>query len=516
MILFAAAALAAEPLRVGIFVGNNLGAADEARLVFATSDAAKMRDVFIELGGVDPQRAILLENVGRQGVEAAFAQLHSTLVDARNAGRTTSLVFTYSGHGDVDGLHLGPSVLTHDALRSLLEDSGADVRVAMLDACRSGAALRAKGVVKGPSFDLTVSAEAAHGTAFLTSSAASELSQESADVGGGFFTHYLHTALLGAADHDRDGDITLPEAYTWVHGETAFATRNAPERQTASFDFDLSGAGEVVLTRVDAATSHLNFLGDLSGTFAVWDGTRNRYVAEVDGSRPVTLSLRPGPYAVHRRQPGYLEEAHYAVRRGETHSVVDTDFVSVAYDDAVSRGPLDAAVRKSRMPDLALRVAIGGRRFAAESAADVAYVPGHPVLGLDLRILPPARRWVGFDVLAGGAPTSIVVDGHSVDLTVSSWSVGANAGWATGPNLVRAGLGGQFSALALGRHFPDPALGTQTAATLGGGPKGWVGVHHGRFTADLDLTVLLTPLTWDDAVTFPILSQLTLAAGVRF
>ena len=42
--------------------------------------------------------------------------------------------------------------------------------------------------------------------------------------------------------------VTLTEAYAWVHSETSFRTRETPGTQTPSWDLDLAGAGEIVLT----------------------------------------------------------------------------------------------------------------------------------------------------------------------------------------------------------------------------------------------------------------------------
>ncbi len=510
-----AAAAPTATLRVGIFVGNNVGGAGEDRLLFATQDAAKLHDVFVDVGGIRGADAILLQDAPKHAVEAAFSQVHSRLVEAKNQGIETSLIFTYSGHGDTDGIHLAGTVLTLDALRGLLDDSGADVRIAVLDSCRSGAVLRNKGGVRGATFDLNIAAETARGTAFLTSSAASELSQESSEVGGGFFTHFLAGALLGAADVDHSGDVTLPETYAWVHNQTASRTKSAPDLQTPSFDFDLVGAGDVVLTTLESASAHLSFLGDLSGTYAVWDEDRHRYVAEVDGSHPLALALRPGTYAVHRRMPAWMDEAVYSARRGETLSVLSEDFQSVPYEETAARGDLDRQARLARRPDLALRIALGARSFG-ETTAGTAYVPSHAVLGVQARFLPPARTWYGADVLGGGGPATLTLpDLPPHDVNVATTSLGASAGFATAPALVRAGIGGRAEVLWVRRVFPDDALADQSSIGLAPGVATFVGVHTGRMTFDFEWNLLLLAVAWDD-VSLPLFGEATLAVGYRF
>ncbi|MFT4624311.1 MAG: hypothetical protein ACI8PZ_002970, partial [Myxococcota bacterium] len=379
IVLLAIAALAApaEERRWGVFVGNNHGAPTDLPLHFAVSDAKKMRDLFVADGGVRLSDATLLADTTRRGVDKALARIHSEIVAARNDGQATSVVFYYSGHADDEGLHLGASELPWDSLRSALDDTGADVRLALFDACQSGAALRAKGGQRGAAFDFAVQVERTQGTAILTSSAASELSQESAEVGGGFFTHYLHTALIGAADGDGDGQVTLHEAYAYVHGETAFGTRGAAVTQTPSFDLDLTGAGALVLTQRGAKGASLVF-DAVDGTLAVWDAARRRYVAEVDG--PANLTVERGTYYVHRRLPGWVDEARYELDVGESVLVALGDFTAVAYDDTAARGELARQERRATRPALSLRLATGARGFGG--TVDQQYLPGHAVAGV--------------------------------------------------------------------------------------------------------------------------------------
>ena len=58
----------------------------------------------------------------------------------------------------------------------------------------------------------------------LASSTASELSQESEALRASYFTHHLLSGLRGAADADRDGRVTLSEAYRYAYNRTLVAT----------------------------------------------------------------------------------------------------------------------------------------------------------------------------------------------------------------------------------------------------------------------------------------------------
>src|SRR5690606_41021268 len=120
---------------------------------------------------------------------------------------------------DDHGFRLGAEGFAYRTFRGRLNSLGADVRIAVVDACESGALTRLKGGRAAPAFliDQSIRSE---GYAILTSSSGSEAAQESDRLGGSFFTHALNTGLRGAADAPRDGKVTLHEAYQYAHNDT--------------------------------------------------------------------------------------------------------------------------------------------------------------------------------------------------------------------------------------------------------------------------------------------------------
>ena len=511
------AAQPAEELRIGIFVGNNEGNASELPLLFAVSDAKKMRDLFVQYGHIKPADALLVENGSRHTVENAFDSVHKKLVQANNTGRPTAIVFYYSGHGDDSALHLGSTQFLHDDLRRWLDNSGAKVQIAMLDACQSGSAVRTKGGTRGPSFGFAVEVERTEGTAILTSSAASELSQESVEVGGGFFTHYLSTALRGAADADRDGEVSLTEAYAHVHGETAFGTRVNAQSQSPRYDFDLVGAGSYTLTTLEQSTSFLSFQGTLEGTYSVWDESRKRYVAEVDGSKAAQLAVRPGIYYVHRRMPGWMDEAHYSVRNGETLAIYTEDFEPVPYESSAARGDLDRMVRRAKLPALSLRLNMGARTFGGNSVITRQYVSEHSLLGIEARFMRTGRTWFGFDLLNGSAPGELEFEeAGTVPVTVGSTSGGGSIGFVTSPHLFRGGIGGKAELIGIRRTFPNGELSPQASISVAGGLASFLGLYHGRFSFELQFNLLIMATSFDDLPHRPLYGEPLLSFGYRF
>ena len=175
------------------------------------------------------------------------------MVAAAAAPRSrTEIVFYYSGHSDETGLLLGADRVSYQEIRTWVEQTGADVRIAVLDSCASGALTRAKGGVHRPPF-LVDTSSAARGHAYLTASSENESAQESDRLGAAYFTHYLVSGLRGAADVSHDGRVTLSEAYQYAFTETLARTetsRGGP--QHASYDFQLTGKGDLVMTDLHA------------------------------------------------------------------------------------------------------------------------------------------------------------------------------------------------------------------------------------------------------------------------
>ena len=166
-----------------------------------------------------------------------------------NAPRTEVVVY-YSGHADEKGLLLGEDRYSYRSLRDRLDQIPADVRIAVLDACASGAFTRVKGGKRRAPF-LIDEATSTRGHAFLTSSAATEVAQESDRIRASYFTHYLVSGLRGAADSSGDGRITLNEAYQFAFSETLGRTVDSKGgAQHPSYDINMSGTGDVVMTDV--------------------------------------------------------------------------------------------------------------------------------------------------------------------------------------------------------------------------------------------------------------------------
>ncbi|HEY4186624.1 MAG TPA: caspase family protein [Polyangia bacterium] len=343
--VLAAGAARAEPasLRVAVLVGNNTGEGDEARLRYAEEDAAKMSRVLRDLGGFRPEDLIVLRSEDTEAVRHAIIRANERL--RLDGGRDGMLVVYYSGHADAGGLHLGATRFAVDELEALVRGSSARMRILIVDACRSGSITRVKGGTPAPPFELPVRlAEPSEGAVFLTSSAANEDAQESDALRGSFFTHYLVSGLLGAADSDGDRRVTLSEAYAFAYeGTLRASSRSLGGTQHPTFSYDLRGHEDIVLTMLTSGPAG-HPMGSLtlpsSRSFLVLqEGPEGPVVAETAaGAASHRLMLAPGRYFLRGRGSDDLLEGRVTLQASNEVVVREPELERVAYARLVRKG----------------------------------------------------------------------------------------------------------------------------------------------------------------------------------
>lgn len=298
----ATAAAAADTVSYAIVVGSNAGGAGQDDLRFAEDDARRVASVLRELGGYarDRVRMVLAPTPGR--LLSAIDHVAEQLAADAAAGRRSMVFFYYSGHARAQALVLGDAELSLTTLRDRITALPASVTVVVLDACQSGAFTRVKGAE--PAADFSFNSRTgldAEGLAVLASSSESELSQESDFLEGSYFTHHLLVGLRGGGDRDRDGRVSLDEAYQYAYHQTLVATSHtAVGRQHVSFEADLRGQGEVTLTYPEAADAKLTLAADVAGDVLVQRLPAEAVLAEVHkaAGEPVTVAIPAGSYRV--------------------------------------------------------------------------------------------------------------------------------------------------------------------------------------------------------------------------
>ncbi len=335
-----AAEAAVSVRRLALLVGVNDGGPGRDKLRYATTDAKAFAKVLSELGGVAPADRVLLLDTGRSGLLEGFTKMKTLVESARSSGANrVEVLLYYSGHSDDEGLLLQGERVDYGELRRALGGLPADVRIAVLDSCASGAFARRKGGAPRPAF-LVDAGSQVKGQAILTSSSEDEASQESDRLGGSFFTHHLVSGLRGAADVTRDGRVTLNEAYQFAFHETLARTeRTQGGAQHPAYDIELAGTGDLVMTDLRATSAGLVLTEGLEGRFFVRDeaGVLVVELMKLPG-RSTELGLAPGNYKVRRELDGAVSEATFVLAEGKRTPLAPGNFASVLREATVARG----------------------------------------------------------------------------------------------------------------------------------------------------------------------------------
>lgn len=276
----------AATFRVGLIVGNNHGISGKIPLQYAESDAKNMYETLIQLGNFPPNQTFLLIGKNASTLRQTFGRVKAMI---QNLSRSTFdevlFLFYYSGHLDNNAIELGDEMIGLNELKEMFLSTHARVRMAILDACHSGAFLRSKGGEANTAFmPIDIHSESLpEGDIIVTSSTELEKSYESSNIHGSFFTHFFLSGVRGGADFNQNGQVTLTEAYPYASEATLQRTlRLWGKEQHPSYDFRLSGEGEIILSDISKGTPTLVLPASEEGNFLVYRWPSRFLVAEID------------------------------------------------------------------------------------------------------------------------------------------------------------------------------------------------------------------------------------------
>lgn len=337
-----AAPARADTERFAVVIGNNAGAADEQQLRYAESDAQRIADVLSDLGGVPSENQVVLRGKTSDEVRSAIIAMNERIrVGVRSLADSVLFVY-YSGHGDADALHLGSSRLPLQELEMLVRGSPAGVRLLIIDSCRSGSITRVKGGHPAPPLALAIAAPLfGEGTIVLTASTLTEDAQESDQLSGSFFTHYLLSGLRGAADDNGDHIITVAEVFDYTRAQTIMASsRTLAGTQHPTFRYDMRGRADLPLTELGNTVNHGQLILPPGATWLVIrTGTPPIVVGEIAAdARSRTLSLRAGTYAVRGRTQDALLEGEATIVSGHDTTLDASRLSRTRYAALVRKG----------------------------------------------------------------------------------------------------------------------------------------------------------------------------------
>jgi hypothetical protein len=452
LLALAANAVDAQPdtrlRRYTLIVGANFGGADRPLLKYGVSDAERFARVLVDLGGVNAANNTILKEPKLRDLIDGLDLLTRRVTEAARVagpGMRTEVIVYYSGHADEKGLLLGEDRYSYVSLRNRLDQIPADVRIAVLDACASGAFTRIKGGKARPPF-LVDQSTSMRGHAFLTSSAATEVAQESDRIRASYFTHYLVSGLRGAADLSGDGRITLNEAYQFAFSETLGRTVDSRGgAQHPSYDINMSGTGDVVMTDVRQLSATLVLGKEVEGRFFVRNAAQELIVEVYKPyGRTISLGVEPGAYEVRVEVEKAALVAKVSVADGGQATVDRQQFNPTAVEPTRSRGSADVVLPYSVEGRQRLDLRIGMWRIGDIGGAA-------PLVGTD-------------DVMGGVQYTRYLKENLAITFAVEGIETGVGNG--TVSSVVAFPLAVRWNPLPFGRQND----GIKPFISVGAGP----------------------------------------------
>jgi hypothetical protein len=382
LMLGADSAHAAEPTaataRFALVIGSNeTQSKDQKPLRFADDDAARMAELWLELGAevelltvFDQSSQVRFRDLVKRAnqptqakLKAAWERLQKKMQAAVDAGSEVELLIYYAGHGDVgpDGqgfltLANGDVLTRSDLFTHLLGSSPADHNHVIVDACRSEQFVLSRGDWKSDrgSQDYADSVReyldgnhlGAHpDTGVVLARSADQQTHEWERWQGGIFTHELISGLRGGADLNGDGSIEYSELGAFVS-----SANSGVEDPHARLDVAVrppSGDERAPLLVHERVTDQrvLLFAGGIAGRYSLED-MRGVRLADLnhESGQPAYLRLPAGDLWLYRH-------GEVGARTGEARIVAtEQGIVSVGrleFDEpeADARGPLDDALR---------------------------------------------------------------------------------------------------------------------------------------------------------------------------
>lgn len=304
------ASVAPEVATYALVVGSNAAGPGQTELRFAEDDARRVAGVLTELGGYPAGSIDVVIKPTPSALRDHLTKLEQRVAADVRAGKQVRVFFYYSGHARATAIDLGADALPLAELRQRLFGSQATLTVVVLDACQSGAFSRVKGASPAADFSFNSRQQLdASGVAVLASSTGSELSQESEQLRSSYFTHHLLVGLRGAGDANRDGQVSVDEAYRYAYHQTLLATAGtAVGSQHVTLEVELKGHGEVPLSFPRAASAAIELPAAIEGQALVQDKRAKTVIAEthkVKGA-PIRIAVAPGEYEVTIREGNRL------------------------------------------------------------------------------------------------------------------------------------------------------------------------------------------------------------------
>lgn len=461
-------AAAAPQHRYALIVGNDQGGGDTRPLRYAGEDARRVYDVLTQVGGVQPADTALVLNQPVGELWRALSVLEARIAYGRQSGERTLLIFYFSGHAKDGELRLGETRVRLDEIKARLSSGLADIRIGVIDSCHSGLVNRTKGARRAPAFDIEAAgSEETRGLVLLTSSSADEEAQESDEIGGSYFSHYLVSGLRGDADRSRDRRVTLSEAYAYAYARTVADTaESAAGAQHPTFSYDLKGNADLVLTDINSRREGVYVPANApAGTYYLVDG--NGFIASeiqkpADGDRQIALPA--GHYRVRRRLADRLRIGDVHIPSGQLVTLDESRLRDAPFSDDPVKG-----VSREAGTDVSLSLGGMMQSFFDGPTRDSLFPPTGMV-GIDFELRNFFRRgWIwGLDLASGAANGQLDRFGSNLPFRFSELTGGTTlaAEWRFLQGNLGVSAGLRLAFVVMSRKFDDQTIPDQFFATF--------------------------------------------------
>ncbi|MBF0430173.1 MAG: hypothetical protein HQK83_02755 [Fibrobacteria bacterium] len=288
--------------RVGVVISSKTGLEHDKKLSFAYEDGKRVHNILANMGDIPQEKLFLIQEEGVAAVCTQLRQIAKIIETEKQAGKKIFLQLYYSGHGAHSHFHIGKERLSFKEVKNLLAVDNIDARVFILDVCYGASFFTAKGftAIEPQPVEVKVD-EMTKGEVIITSSAVNEQSYEVKPLKGSIFTSHWLMALRGAGDQDRDGQISLFEAYNYAYHKTvAYSQETLNRPQHPSYDMNLQGGKTLVLTRPLEMSSGLIFKNCPAGEYAITDLGRRLSIGDVyiPPGGDFSLALEKGTYKI--------------------------------------------------------------------------------------------------------------------------------------------------------------------------------------------------------------------------
>ncbi len=241
--------MANNPDAVAVIIGNrDYVNSDVPAVDFALQDAISMKRYLTEVFGYDDNNIITLLNATQADFNGTFGTLESEkarLYNLVKAGKSDVFIY-YSGHGAPDIAENAGYFVPVDCDPSLVKFNGYSMNTfyqnlskipyrsltVVIDACFSGSS--DKGTLLAQTSLARIKSETGKlndpNAVILTAASGDQVASWYPDQYHSLFTYYFLKALQGAANVDRNSELTLNEVRTYLNEEVPYMARRLRNR----------------------------------------------------------------------------------------------------------------------------------------------------------------------------------------------------------------------------------------------------------------------------------------------